>query len=315
MVNIKHLPALPLRRLARVFALVAIAVAAGHLIQTLAARKTIAEANAAANVPSGIVPLSAGAADEPVVVFVRQTLAKDFLNARTTMDRIREAAAEMAAVPVCSDHLTLQAQAGGMIGVDLLATCRNSERVVLRHAGLAVTAKVGADGRLTTVLPALAASEPVEVLFQDGTRVADMVVLPEVANLRRFGVQWQGGPAFAVQGFENGADFGQPDVITAANPGSPTTGILTALGDATVENPLLAQIYTYPADPARTTTVVVEAAVTPGTCGHDLLGEVISSTGGQVSRVDLTLAMPDCSGVGDFLLLKNLDAGLKIAAN
>jgi len=305
--------------MARVFALVAIAVAAGHLIQTLAARKGDALANSMPNGPSDIVPLSAGASDGPVVLFVRPspttTPAIDVLSARLTMDRIRVAPQQVVAVPVCDDGLTLQAQAGGMIDVDLTTGCRAAERVVLRHAGLAVTARIGDDGRLQMRLPALAAAEPVEVLFQDGTRVAELVVVADIAGLRRFGVQWQGGQAFSVQGFEDGSDFGQPGVITVTNPGAGLTGTLTALGDATVQNPLLAQIYTYPADPARTTTVVVEAAVTAETCGHDLLGEVISSVGGQVAKVDLTLAMPDCSAVGDFLVLKNLDAGVKIAAN
>lgn len=318
MTGLKSIAVLPLRRMARVFALVAIAVAAGHLIQTLAARKGEAMANATPNLPSDIVPLSAGGPDEPVVVFVRPSPVTaptvDALNARLTMDRVRAAWQQVAVVPVCTDSLALQEQAGGMIDVDLSTGCRAAERVVLRHAGLAVTARVGDDGRLHMRLPALAAAEPVEVLFQDGTRVAGLVVVPDIAGLRRFGVQWQGGPAFSVQGFEDGSDFGQPGVITATNPGAAPTGTLTALGDATVQNPLLAQVYTYPADPTRTTTVVVEAAVTAETCGQDLLGEVISSAGGQVAKVDLTLAMPDCSGVGDFLVLKNLDAGLKIAA-
>ncbi len=310
MPDLKNLPPLPLRRLARVFALVAIAMAAGHLIQTLAARKSVAVASAVQNLPSNIVPLSAGTKDAPVVVFVRPVAPVDHFSAGTTMDRIRGTMA-----PVCKDVLALEARAGGMIGIYLTTGCRAAERVVLRHAGLAVTVRVGGDGRLQTGLPALAVSEPVEVLFQDGTRIAALVEVPEVANLRRFGVQWQGAAAFSVQGFEDGSDFGQPGVITAANPGTAETGVLTALGDATLENPLLAQIYTYPADPARTTTVVVEAAVTAQTCGHDLLGEVISSAEGRADAVDLTLAMPDCSGIGDFLLLKNLDAGLKIAAN
>lgn len=307
---LNRFPPLPMRRLARVFALVAIAMAAGHLIQTLAARKTVAVASAMQNVPQDIVPLSAAAEEAPVVVFVRTVAPADYLSAATTMDRIRATV-----IPTCNDSLTVQAGAGGMIGVDLSATCRPAQRVVLRHAGLAVTYRIGDDGRLLAQVPALAVSEPVEVLFQDGSRVAALVAMPEVAALRRFGVQWQGSAAFTVQGFEDGSDFGQQGVISAANPGTAQTGVMTALGDATVENPLLAQIYTYPVDPARTTTLVVEAAVTGETCGHDLLGEVISSTAGRATKVDLTLAMPDCSGVGDFLVLKNLDEGMKIAAN
>jgi hypothetical protein len=186
---------------------------------------------------------------------------------------------------------------------------------VLRHAGLAVTGRIGPDGTYQSVVPALSVAEAVEVLFLDGQRVSQAVTMPEVATMRRFGVQWQGSAAFSVQSFENGADFGQAGVISAQNPGTEQSGVLTLLGDATVENPLMAQIYTYPADPLRFVEVVVEAAVTPDTCGQDLLGDVIFSKAGRSSTVDLTLAMPDCSGVGDFLVLKNLATDLKIAAN
>lgn len=299
---LKQLSDLPLRRLARVFALVAVAMAAGHLIQTIAARKATVAAQDATRVPTGIVQLSAGAEEAPTVVYLRTS---------TDLD----AAVTPGAPEACADTLMLEALPGGMIGVSLQATCRAGQRIVLRHAGLAVTGKVGAEGIYQAVLPALSVAQAVEVLFLDGQRVSGAVDMPEVATLRRFAVQWQGVAAFAVQSFENGADFGQGDVISARNTGSGQSGILTLLGDATVENPLMAQVYTYPADPLRSVEVVVEAAVTAETCGHDLLGDVIFSQSGRAETVDLTLAMPDCSGVGDFLVLKNLATDLKIAAN
>ena len=308
-------PALPLRRLGRVVALVAIAMAAGHLIQTLAARKSAVAASVVTNGPKDIVQLSAGADNAPVIVFVRPGTPVDSLSAATTMERTREAAETTPVQVVCADDLALEAQPGGMIDVALSANCRSGQRIVLRHAGLAVTGKIAADGTYQTVLPALSVAEAVEILFQDGSKTSQIVSMPEVAAMRRFGVQWQGVGAFAIQSFENGADLGQADVISVSNPGAAQSGVMTLLGDASVENPLMAQIYTYPANPLRSTQVVVEAAVTGQTCGHDLLGDVIFSEAGQARTVDLTLAMPDCSGIGDFLVLKNLATDLKIAAN
>ena len=63
----KQLPPLPIRRLARVLAVVAIAMAAGHLVQTLAQRKPVTEAKAVAVVPKDIVQLSAGNLAEPAL--------------------------------------------------------------------------------------------------------------------------------------------------------------------------------------------------------------------------------------------------------
>ena len=160
MTGFENLASLPVRRLARVFALIAIAVAAGHLIQTLADRKSQAVARAAQIMPSDIVPLSAAADEGPVVLFVRRIAPDDFFHAGNTMDRMGEV------VPLCADHLSLQPLPGAMIGIALTTGCRASERVVLRHAGLAVTVQIGPEGRLQAQLPALAVSEPVEEVYK-----------------------------------------------------------------------------------------------------------------------------------------------------
>ena len=76
----------------------------------------------------------------------------------------------------------------------------------------------------------------------------------------------------------------------------------------------MAQIYTFPAD-GLAAEVVIEAEVTTGTCGQEMLAETVASGEGRVVITDLTLAMPDCSGIGDFLVLKNLVSDMKIAAN
>ncbi len=316
------LPALNVRRLARFLAVVAIAMAAGHLAQTLAAHKPAPHVAAIAK-PTDIVQLSSSGSDRPAASLPRSVDPMSFIEtvstAATNLPTPFEPA--VATVAPCTDSLALQAQPAGLISVQLSASCHELERVVLHHAGLAVTGKVGTDGTLTMVVPALTAAGTVDILFADGSRVSQSVAVPEAATLRRFGVQWQGTDAFVVHGFENGADYGQTGDITLRNPGVPTDdalgagGFLTTLGDGTVDNPLLAQVYTYPANPALHSDVVVEAAVTNATCGHDLLGQAITAANDHSNVTDLTLAMPDCSGVGDFLVLKNLASDLKIAAN
>ncbi len=290
---------LPLRRIARVLAVLAIALAAGHLVQALAARKPANPVQAALKTPVRIVQLSAEANDAGLVAppLVPQPIATPV-------------------APICTTALDLRQRPGAMIDVALSAPCHQAERVVLRHAGLAVTAKTGADGTLASAIPALSTDGAVEILFADGSKATSTIAVPEALLLRRFGVQWQGSKAFDLHGFQNGADYGQPGDISPGNPGMSTVstgGFLSLLGDASVDNPMMAQIYTYPMDPTATTDVVVEAVVTPATCGHDLLGETLMSARGVATATDLTLAMPDCGGIGDFLVLKNLATDMKIA--
>ena len=322
---LRGIPGIPIQRLARFLAVIAIAIAAGHLMQTLAARKPDAKAAAAVSIPQDIVQLMAVSRPEPFVTVAATTeqavtapeIAKpaEIILVASADPVVEEAPVELTLADTCPIDLALSASAGAVINISLSAPCHALERVVLRHAGLAVTARLDAMGSLSQALPALTSAATVEVMFADGNAVGGLLEIAEAATLRRFGVQWQGPDAFVVHGLENGADYGQPGDISPVNPAQPESGTLTMLGDATVYMPLLAQIYTYPTSESRSAEVVVEASVTAATCRQDLLGEIIESHKDQVEITELTLTMPECSGIGDFLVLKNLATDLKLAAN
>lgn len=213
----------------------------------------------------------------------------------------------------CALHLDLLEQPGAMIGLTLLAPCHSDQRVVLRHAGLAVTGKTSASGTLFAVLPALTAVAEVAVLFPSGETAKATIEMPGVADMQRFVVQWQAEDAFQLHGFENGASYGQPGHLSAAYAGSPGQGaFLTLLGDSTTDLPLLAEVFTF--GPDKDAQIVLESAVTDATCGREILGETIMAGQGTVEITELSLAMPDCTAVGDILVLKNLVQDMKLAA-
>ncbi len=110
-----------------------------------------------------------------------------------------------------------------------------------------------------------------------------------------------------VSGNASGA-IGEPTVDAPA-----AAGFLSALGDPSVEAPLLAQVYTFPED-GDPVSVAVEAAVTDATCAREILGDVLTAEGGQVRRADLSVTMPGCDAVGDYLVLKNLVPDLTLAS-
>ena len=224
----------------------------------------------------------------------------------------------LAAAPACEEVLTAMAQPGAMLGLTLAAPCHAGERVVLRHAGLAVTGRVDAAGALHVSLPALDNAGAVAVEFADGTEVQAAVSVPDLRGVRRLGVQWQAGDAFALHGLEGGAELQTAGDVSAAHPGvigAAQGGWLVTLGDASVAAPLLAQVYTYPADAGLSADVAILATVGPDTCGHDMLGQTLSSAAGAVSVTDLTLSMPACDATTGYLVLKNLFPAMKIAAS
>lgn len=228
-------------------------------------------------------------------------------------------AAAQTATADCTPRLDLVAAPGAMLELSLLAPCRAGERVVIRHGGLAVTGHTTSTGAMIATLPAMSRDAEVSVMFAGGETVTNSLDLPQAAQHRRFAVQWMGNDAFQVHAFENGADYGTPGHVSAADPHAPGPGLapdrgfLTLLGDDGVENPMLAEVYTFPAA-GTAVDVVLETAVTRETCAREIMGETVTSEGGTVTISDLTIEMPGCEAKGEYLLLKKFAQDTKLAA-
>ena len=327
------------RRLVRVIAILGVAVAAGQLVQTRFADPR----QGALSRPQDIQQVAAGPATE-TMPHMSMTVSLPALpgmspapagTAPTRAEAVQatlpgpETALPALVAPdlhvpsqasACDRALLLRAGPQATIGVSLSAPCDAGQRVVLRHAGLAVTARTSDQGKLTLALPGMAPEATVSVLFEDGTQATANLALPDSASYRRFAVQWQGPDEFQLHAFENGADYGDPGHVWAGAPhlpvsGQPATGgWMMVLGDASVALPLQAAVYTFPSIPGPAPEIVIEAPVMESTCGREMLGELLTASAGATSTEELTLAMPDCSAVGDILVLKNLAPAVKIAA-
>lgn len=322
------------RTATRGIAILAVALAAGHLVQTMAANKAADRALAKADLaPKEIVPLAAGAEATAKAATLQDVVAPKIdlaalppLPARLPepiflpASVVPESPVQPEVADVCATSLDLLVEPPALIGLTLLAPCHINERVVLRHAGLAVTARTTATGALFTTLPALDKSGEIEVLFADGQSVAAAIEVPELAALHRFAIQWQDKDAFQLHAFENGASYGQPGHIYAEATDQPTAGVplkggfMSVLGDPTTDSPLLAQVFTFADDASTKTRLTIEAAVTDTTCDRELLGETLNSVGGRTEITDLTLAMPACDAIGDYLVLNNPAPDMNIAA-
>ena len=322
------------RRLSLVVAILSVAFGSGHLVQNVLGKH---QNLAAAEQPVDITLVAAGPAaaivvrtptieklDPPSFAVVAQkdvpsifTLPNDPI---ITADFVAGKRQDGLASDQCAKEMTLSAEPTAMIGISVTAPCQPNQRVVVQHAGLTVTGKTTGNGSLSMSLPALSTDADVFVRFLDGEDLAGTVTVYDAAGLRRYGVQWLGDDAFQLNAFENGADYGEPghvsDVDTQrALAGQPQTGgYLLVLGDDRVDQPMLAEVYTYPTDPDTKVRIVVEAAITKKTCDREILGETLADFGGKLMITDLTLAMPDCSAVGDIVVLNNIDPEMKVAS-
>lgn len=327
----------PSRRLLRVVAVIAIALAAGHVAQSGQGQASLRTASmvpglgASAPVTAkAVVELSGTtgpslvppALTETSLPVLPEPAKRPAMEAPMQIEAPSDKTADATTARVprdCTPLLALSPRPRAMIDILLSAPCRSDERVVLRHAGLAVTYSTNAAGALFASLPALSPEAAVSVLFAGGETAEARVNLPEAAEFRRFGVQWMGPQSFEVNAFENGADFGQPGHVSAASPHEPAQtmlpldGFLTVLGDPSTDSPMLAEIYSFPGTP-EPVPVLIEAAVTDATCGREMLGEVLTADRGTVRLSDLSITMPGCDAIGDYLVLKNLVPDLKLAS-
>ncbi|MGQ0565500.1 MAG: hypothetical protein ACT4OK_10560 [Gemmobacter sp.] len=320
-------------------ATLAVAFGAGHLVQSGKSGKTATEvADAAEARPTAITPLAASAEPDsgPPPVAVASVVARfpsasnpppaapltdvpppvpvSTGPATATVPGPVQPPAAAEQVDACRVTLDVSAGANGMLDLTLLSPCQPSTRVVLRHGGLAVTGRTSGGGALFTALPAMEPLGEVSAMFPDGT-IARGAAPVDLSGVQRVAVQWMADDRFALNAFQGGAAFGAPGHVHAGAKGQAdaATGWMMPLGDASVDLPMLAEVYTWPVAPTEV-AIDIEAPVTEATCDRELLGETLDSRAGTVTRSDITLAMPDCAAVGDFLVLNYLRAGMTTAA-
>ncbi len=225
----------------------------------------------------------------------------------------------------CTVKASAIVEAGAMVRLDVAAPCLPNERAVVHHNGMMFTAVTDDAGAMTKIVPALSETAVLIVEFANGEGA---VAATEVASLMfydRVVLQWSGSTGFGLHAREYGADYGSighvwsgaAREVTAAALGE--GGFITRLGEDDVLAPKIAEIYTFPTGAATRDgdiALSVEAEVTAENCGQDIEAQSIEvRSDGDLHTQYLTLAVPDCSSVGDFLVLNNLVDDLKIAVN
>jgi hypothetical protein len=185
------------------------------------------------------------------------------------------------------------------------------------------TALTDIDGTAGLTVPALAEVAVLIAAFADGSGAVATTAIPDFAEYDRAVLQWQGGTSVMLSAYEGDANYGEPDHIHAANPGDMARliaaegGYLVRLGISATDDALMAEVYTFPTGTmgsGHDVMLVAEAEITVGNCGQEIGAQSIQvSSTGQTAALDLTMIMPDCDAIGDFLILQNMFEDLTIA--
>lgn len=225
----------------------------------------------------------------------------------------------------CEIDMTATPAAAAMLEVHLTAPCHGSERVTLHHNGLMITDLMQPDGTLNLQIPALAENALVIASFLDGAGAVAHANVTSVPFYDRIVLQWRGDAGLQLHAREFDAEYFSDGHIwqgaktEAARAAMGEGGFLTTLGQPDAPDALLAEVYTFPSGTTQisgTVTLTVETEIQTANCETVVEAQTLELRQGRDLRSrELTIDMPGCDTVGDFLLLKNIVEDLTIAAN
>ena len=209
------------------------------------------------------------------------------------------------------------------IDLDVSAPCYGGERVTVHHKGMMFTDVTDANGGLSLTVPVLSEKAVFIIAFANGKGAVTQAHVPSLADYDRIVLQWSGNNGFQIHAREFGAAYGEEGHIWSGSAidanGASGHGIVVRLGFEDTIEPQMAEVYTFPSGTTSRKGAValsIEAEVTKANCDRDIAAQSLELRSGSELRTrDLTLSVPNCGAVGDFLVLNNLVEDLKIASN
>lgn len=225
----------------------------------------------------------------------------------------------------CAIEMTAQASAAAMVDVTLTAACFPNDRVTIHHNGMMFTQTTDENGVLKAMVPALSQNAVFIAAFSNGEGALANAEVTSLEFYDRMVVQSKASSELHINAFEFGAEYLDPGHVTAKSARSMEDaakgegGFITTLGDFDAPDALVAEIYTFPTATSKhngDVNVSVDAEVTTANCGLRVEAQTLEvSAAGTMKVQDLTLPIPACDAVGDFLVLQNLLGDLKVARN
>ncbi len=225
----------------------------------------------------------------------------------------------------CALDMSAEPAAGALIDVRLTAPCRAGDTVMFMHENLMFHMLLPQHGALKVLIPALDEAAEVSASFANGDTAQATTVVDSLAFYDRVVISWMGQGGAELHAREFGAAYGEAGHVWREHPrdvgalAGGEGGFLVSLGNSDLSVAGQAEVYTFPtgiSSQIGDVKVSVEAEVTAANCGKLLKVQSRALLQGRVDdQHDLELQMPDCSAVGEFLVLKNLVEDLTIAQN
>lgn len=311
------------RRVVLIVSVMVLAFSAGHIMQTVLARDMdVAVRGMAEDAEPGLrrATQAPGLPVPPAATLTPFQTPEPAPSDRITDDPplpdlpLEDASAVPLGAP-CRVEVDAVAGGAGVIWLEVSAPCSGGEVITVAQDGLSVEWALDRNGRLSADLPAMTVATVLQVQFAGGLSETVAVTLPEIKDLTRVALIWDGPKVLGLHALEGGAGYGDAGHIHADAPGrmdtSGTAGFLMQVGDGSGR---MAEVYTRPAGqgPVR---FLAEADVSSESCERIITATASQSDqfAGVMSR-ELRLTMPSCDNLGDIVSVTTLFRNLRMAA-
>lgn len=231
---------------------------------------------------------------------------------------------DVVAAEACTVEMIGAAVEMVMVDLFLSAPCQPNAAATIHHQGMMFTVVTDDEGNAEFTSPSLAEMAVFIAAFDNGEGAVATLATPEVANYDRAVLQWSGDTGLQLHALEFGAEYGQDGHVWSAAMGdmdgatTGANGFMSRMGTADVDAAFMVEVYSFPSGMGALNGDVVlsvEAEITAGNCGREIAAQSIQITpGAETQALDLTMVMPDCDAVGDFILLKNMFQDLTLAS-
>ncbi|KPP86472.1 MAG: hypothetical protein HLUCCO07_06805 [Rhodobacteraceae bacterium HLUCCO07] len=259
------------------------------------------------------------ALDDPVITVAPEVTPE---NSEASTDQAIEGPDE---TQTCDPEMKVETVAAALVNVSIHAECLPNERVTLEHAEMVFTEATDAEGKLEVTIPALVEDARITATFVDDHAVSASATVSSLEFYDRAVIQSSNDSAVTLHALEYGAEHTDRGHIWSEatggieNAATGKGGFLITLGDPSMDNARVAQVYSFPTGIAQEEGQVelsVEIEVTDRNCGRTVDAKAMQrSAAGELDIKSLSLTMPDCDAIGDLLVLKNLVNDLKVARN
>lgn len=199
----------------------------------------------------------------------------------------------------CTPELMVRTAIDALIELSLHAPCHANERLVVSHADLAFSAYTSESGTYSAFVPALERQGKIDIFLGEDVFLSGETEVSDIADHFRVVLQWTGDANFGLHAYHRGAGYGDDGHLHALRPFDPMLdeAFLVSLGDRRGPEPMLAEIYSVPADPDLSGRIELELSFDATQCGQEMTAYILQSGAGVAAEIkEARLATPDCPG-------------------